>query len=490
MTVLCPLPPTLALLFNLMAFAPPSTHAQTARDEPRTMSPLRVGANHRFLVTEEGRPFFWLGDTAWRLSVLTPDEVDAYMENRVRHAFNVIQVHPGFEHPDHAGHPPFLDGDPDRPNEPFWRHIDDILAKARAHGLYVALVPMWGQEYAKVFQGDAEKARAFGRWIGRRYAAQSHIVWIASGEYDGINNFRLPIRAEQKAVVNAAAEGLRDAHHGTQLMTIHPGVVRTSSRDFHRESWLDFNMLQSGHMIDCGVYKQPENHALIAHDYRLTPTKPVLDGEPIYEDTPDGVWTVKNTDGPRADAAAVRRKAYWGVFAGGCGHTYGHNDVYPFCDPAHPRRSSKLPQGPGPHDWRTAIDAEGAAQMKHVRFLIESRPFLDSIPDPSLVVGAPTSGLDHVVASRAADGGYAMIYSPRGRPVTVALDKLSGDRLKVWWYNPRGGAAEPAGECDRLGVREFTPPTSGDGQDWVLVLDDAAKKYVAPGSHADQDDDH
>jgi len=456
--------------------------AQTDRDEVRTVSPLRVSENRRFLVTEEGRPFFWLGDTAWRLSVLAPDEVEAYLDNRARHAFNVIQVHPGFEYPDYAGNRPFLENDPDRPNEAFWAHIDDIVAKARTHGLHVALVPMWGQEYGKAFGADAERARRFGRWIGGRYAGPSHVLWVASGEYDAINGFRLPISAGQKAVINAAAEGLRDSHHGTQLMTIHPGAARTSSLDFHTDGWLDFNMLQSGHMIDCEAYWQPENHALIAHDYALQPTKPVLDGEPIYEDTPDGVWAVQNTDGLRANGAAVRRKAYWAVFAGACGHTYGHNDVYPFCDPAHPERSSRLPQGPGRHDWRTAIDAEGATQMKHVRFLMESRPLLDRLPDPSLVVGSPGGGLDHVVATRAADGTYAMVYSPRGKPVTLALDRLSGDRLSVWWYDPRTGAATPARECERHGEREFAPPTSGDGQDWVLVLDDAARDYPAPGA--------
>lgn len=442
---------------------------------------LRVSANHRFLVTEDGQPFFWLADTAWRLSVLSPDEVDVYLNNRARLAFNVIQVHPGFEHADFAGNLPFLDGDPGRPNETFWRHIDYIVAKARERGIYVALVPMWGEEYAKAFGGDAHRARAFGRWIGERYANHSHVMWIVSGEYDSINNFCLPISDEQMAVITAAAEGLVEGHHKTQLMTIHPGVGRTSTVDFHHASWLDFNMLQSAHYIDCQAYGQAENHALIGQAYGLTPTKPVLDGEPIYEDTPDAVWVVRNTDGPRADAAAMRRKAYWAVLAGACGHTYGHNDVYPFCDPSHPSRTSPLPQGPGLHDWRTAIESEGAAHMQYVRFLIESRPVLDRIPDPSLVAGTPAAGLDYVVASRSADGSYAMIYSPRGKPLTVDLDKLSGDRLTVWWYDPRSGIASPSGECVRRGQRTFTPPSSGDDQDWVLVLDDAASGYAPPG---------
>ena len=31
------------------------------------LAPLRVSDNHRFLVTTEGKPFFWLADTAWQL---------------------------------------------------------------------------------------------------------------------------------------------------------------------------------------------------------------------------------------------------------------------------------------------------------------------------------------------------------------------------------------------------------------------------------------
>jgi len=445
------------------------------------MPALRVSDNHRFLITEDGRPFFWLADTAWWIRRLTPDEADVYLAQRAEQGFNVIQVHTGFAEADFAGNIPFLEADTDRPNEAFWRNVDALVERARAHGLYIALVPMWGQEYAKAVGTDTAKARRLGRWIGGRYAGHSHVLWIVSGEYDAINGFRLPISPEQKAVLNAMAEGLREAHHGAQLMTIHPGAARTSSLDFHAEAWLDFNMLQSGHMIDCRAFGAAENYELIAHDYGLSPMKPTLDGEPIYEDTPDGVWVVKNTDGPRADAAAVRRKAWWAVFAGACGHTYGHNDVYGFCDPAHPERAQDLPQGPGRHDWRAALEAEGATQMRHVRSLMESRPFLDRIPDPSLVLGEPGTRLDHVSATRAADGSYAMVYVPRGKPVSVALTRLSADRLTAWWYDPRTGLARRVGDLEGRGSREFMPPTSGDGQDWVLVLDDAARAFGPPG---------
>jgi hypothetical protein len=200
-------------------------------------------------------------------------------------------------------------------------------------------------------------------------------------------------------------------------MTIHPGAARTSSLDFHRESWLDLNMLQSGHVADAAAFGMEENHALIAHDYTLTPTKPVLDGEPMYEDTPDAVWIRQSTEGPRAGAEVMRRKAYWAVFAGACGHTYGHNDVYGFFVPSHPEHVVALPEGPGQRGhWKVALEALGATQMKHLRALMESRPFLTRIPDQGLITPERVRGgrLTHLVYTRSREG-QAVLYVD-GRP--------------------------------------------------------------------------
>jgi hypothetical protein len=262
-------------------------------------------------------------------------------------------------------------------------------------------------------------------------------------------------------------------------MTIHPGVALTSSRDFNHAPWLDFNMLQSGHMIDNTAHGVPETHALIKRDYALTPTKPVLDGEPIYEDTPDAVWLVRNIDGPRASAEAVRRKAYWSVFAGAFGVTYGHNDVYGFFEPTFPGQILTLqsnPSGPGQRgSWKAALDAPGATQMKYLRALIESRQFVERLPDPSLVADEPRQGLDHIAATRASDGGYAMLYFPNDKPAKVALPRLAGERITARWFDPTSGRYRPiAGSTfPASDDRAFAPPgpnAAGDG-DWVLVLD-------------------
>jgi len=54
--------------------------------------------------------------------------------------------------------------------------------------------------------------------------------------------------------------------------------------------------------------------------------------------------------------------------------------------------------------------------------------------------------------------------------------------VRAWWYNPRDGTATQIGTLRNEGVRAFSPPgVPAPGNDWVLVLDDAAKELSAPG---------
>jgi hypothetical protein len=443
---------------------------------------LKVSDNGRFLVTEAGTPFFWLGDTAWWIRRIPPADVDRYLSNRARHRFNVILVHCGLEEADYAKNTPFVDKNPSTPNEPFWRNIDSIVLKAQDQGLYVALVPLWGHEYRKAFGKDALKAQQFTNWIGERYGGFTNVLWIVSGEYESIAEYARTITEEQKDIFIAAANGLRSAHEGRQLMTIHPGWF-TSSKDFHQQSWLDFNILQSGHFIDAAAYKAPDNDELISRDYALSPTKPVLEGEPIYEDTPDAVWKVKHVEGPRAGADTMRRKAYRAVFSGAFGHTYGHNDLYGFFEPKHPGHMQTLktqPRGPGQRgNWWTALDAPGGSQMKHLRALFESRPFLTRTPDAALAIEGSDRGVNRLTGTRDALGTYGMVYVPYGERFRVRLEKISGLEINAWWFDPRNGKAELIGSYKAKGERDFQPPSA---EDWVLVLDDASLSYPAPGA--------
>jgi hypothetical protein len=138
--------------------------------------------------------------------------------------------------------------------------------------------------------------------------------------------------------------------------------------------------------------------------------------------------------------------------------------------------------------WSEAIDQPGAAQMQHGRALIESRPFLTRIPDDSIIVtdrvptSVPGAGRYHFSATRDEIGSYAMVYAPAGRKFSVNMDKITGAQAKAWWFNPRDGKATAIGTFENKGQREFTPPAYGEMIDWVLVLDDVAKNYPAPGA--------
>ncbi|MDD4426767.1 MAG: putative collagen-binding domain-containing protein, partial [Mariniphaga sp.] len=62
------------------------------------------------------------------------------------------------------------------------------------------------------------------------------------------------------------------------------------------------------------------------------------------------------------------------------------------------------------------------------------------------------------------------------------MDVIKGDDVIAWWYNPRNGEATKIGLFPNTGSKEFCPPEKGEVLDWVLVLDDASKKYPEPGS--------
>jgi hypothetical protein len=106
-----------------------------------------------------------------------------------------------------------------------------------------------------------------------------------------------------------------------------------------------------------------------------------------------------------------------------------------------------------------------------------ARPLLDRIPDQSLVVENNLSAAERIQATRGSD--YAFVYSVVGKPFTVNPGKISGRTITATWFDPRTGKTQSAGTFNNQQPKQFSPPSKGYGQDWVLVLDDAAKNYPA-----------
>ncbi len=438
---------------------------------------LKVSENQRFLVTETGAPFFWLGDTAWELfHRLNREDANLYLTNRAALRFTVVQAVvlaelDGLNDPNPYGHRPLVDLDPTRPNEAYFEHVDWIVRRANELGIYVGMLPTWGDKWNKKWGAgpeifNARNAEAYGEWLGRRYR-DAGIVWILGGDRPVDND-------AQKEINRAMARGVRRGDGGEHLITWHPTGGSSSSQHFHGDEWLDFNMRQNGHATEfTGRYDQTRV------DYDRTPVKPVLDGEPIYEDHPVSFDAKKFGHSIAAD---VRRPLYWDLFTGAFGHTYGHHSVWQMWSEAkNPVNNPLMP-------WSQAIHQPGAAQMQHARALLESRPFLTRIPDPELVVtdrvptSVPGAGRYHFAATRDAAGTCAMVYVPVGRSFSVRLNKLTGSQVRAWWFDPRTGTASSGGTFPNRGERQFTPPDVGEHLDWVLVLDDLSKAYPVPGT--------
>jgi len=116
--------------------------------------------------------------------------------------------------------------------------------------------------------------------------------------------------------------------------------------------------------------------------------------------------------------------------------------------------------------------------MTHVRTLMESRPFLDRIPDQSLLKSETYSEGNRIQATRGKD--YFFVYTTSGWPFTLYMGKISGDQVKGYWYDPHDGSSKEIGTLANTQTHEFTPPAQGLGRDWVLILDDASKNFKKP----------
>ncbi|MCB0837186.1 MAG: glycoside hydrolase family 140 protein [Bacteroidetes bacterium] len=445
-------------------------------NQTSTLPRLKVSDNHRFLVTEDGKPFFYLGDTAWELfHRCNREEADMYLRKRAEQGFNVVQAVAlaeldGLNTPNPYGATPLTDNDPTKPNEKYFQHVDYIIQRAALHGIYIALLPTWGDKLYKHSWGTGpeiftpENAQIFGKWIGTRYKNQTNIIWVLGGDRNPRPD------TDDIEVWRQMAAGIAEGVGGQDkaLMTFHPQPARPggSSNWFHQDEWLDFNMHQTGHCANQPTYE------LIKNDYNLLPVKPTLDGEPLYEDHPN-CFNAKELGHSLPED--FRRIMYWNVFAGGFGQTYGCHDVWQMYT------NDKTPVNQPLRPWPKALDLPGGNQVKHLKNLMLSRPFLSRVPAPSMVLTAQTHDHTYTIATRDQSGAYAMIYFPTGQPAEIDLRTLTGSRLKPWWYDPRTGNAIAGENFSKEDSRTFTPPTSGKGNDWVLVIDDSQKEFGKPG---------
>lgn len=433
---------------------------------------LKISPNGRFFTESNSKPFFWLGDTGWLLfKKCSREETIKYLDTRQKQGFNVIQVmvlHDLKNTKNFYGDEALDKTDVSKPlitqgkkfensdEYDYWDHVEWVIDEAAKRNIYMALVPVWGSNIKGDLVNESQ-AKIYAEFLANRFKNKPNIIWLNGGDLRG---------DDHQNIWNIIGNTLwqNDKNH---LIGFHPRGRTMSSEWFHNENWLDFNMFQSGHRNYAQDNSPGEHHfgednwKYVEIEYNLKPIKPTLDGEPSYENIPQGLHDPKQTRWTDAD---VRRYAYWSIFAGGAGFTYGENSMIQFY-----KKGDQNPAYGAEIDWREAVNANGANQMQFLKKLMLSKPFFDRIPAQEIVINQGEK-YNYIVATKGKN--YAFLYTYTGRNIEVKLGFLQGKSVKCSWFNPRNGKYISIGKIANQGVKSFNPPSEEKaGNDWVLVME-------------------
>jgi hypothetical protein len=394
---------------------------------------LRVSENGRYFVDQKGVPIFWMGTTQWPLvRDHTLEEATLILDRIASIGFAVAGVmilgsssQEGGIRANVHGEKPWIHDNPLAPNEGYFEHVDAVVEVARQKNVIISMI-LYHQRWREYI--TLENARAWARWVARRYRDVPTIMWSLVPE----------AKPEFVPVLRELAAGLREGDGGSHLITAHPDPGPFSSSFCQAEPWLDFNSIQTWTWVEA-IYP------LVTEDYSLAPVKPVLMTEGAYEKGSEYDFEVT--------PLWVRRQAYYSYLAG-AHHTYGHNDSW-----------RALP------NWREALDAPGAIQLGLLKRIFQEREeWWGLVPDQSLFAsGGQIEGRVLTLAARHKDGKWAMVYCAAATSFAIDMSKLAGTEAEACWIDPRSAESVAIGRVAKGGEQAFSTPEGWE--DALLVLE-------------------
>lgn len=455
---------------------------------PTFSQPLKVHPNKHFLTTTDDKPFFWMADTGWELfHRLDREECSNYLKTRKAQGFNIIQAVVLFElealeTPNAYGDFPLIGEDISQPaltkgNDPeadeeydYWDHVKYIVEMAAMNDMIVGLLPCWGEYVTPRFRdrviSTIEEGYAYGHFIGdwlKDY--NDHIIWILGGDRlpdeqpDGVEIWRAMAEGITDAVTGDAAKMNGQSEYAKTFMTFH--CFATSSLWFSEDAWID--------MHTWGSYHGEKNFERAFYqgwkDWKLENHLPFVNSEPAYENHPVNYDYLKAEKGFFTDVD-VRQIAYWSVFAGAAGHTYGANGVWQM----YKKQNTKLPETPFKlEEWSEAVMLPGAQQLIHLKELMLSLDYYNRKPDQDILAQNLHDPPGRLVAC--SGNNYSLVYTPTGKEVWIDSGKLGFKEFDSQWYNPREGTYSKAVYRQNEKLLIFDAPGETQrGNDWVLIL--------------------
>lgn len=429
---------------------------------------IKISSDKRHLIRKDGKPFFWLGDTAWELfHRLNREESVAYLQNRAAKGFTMIQAVvlaelDGLNTPNAYGYKPLINNDPAKPNEAYFKQVDFVVDQAEKLGLIIAMLPSWGDKWNKKWGIGPEiftpaNAAVYGEWLGRRYKNKP-LIWVMGGDRD-------PEEPEDYAIIRSMAAGLKKGDNGNHLFTFHPQGGKSSFDFFENDSWIDIDMSQTGHAVAAPNYK------FNIKARGLSRARPHVDGEPRYEDHPN---QFNPEEKGWMDDFDTREAAYWNMLSGGAGHTYGNHNIWQlYTEKRQPITFART-------NWHIALNHPGSYQVGWMRKMFEKRNWQLLEPNQTVITNENPEGAAYKVASVSKNNDFMIVYIPYGTKTAISTSVIKGKKLAAWWFNPRDGKTIAIPVFENTGTKEFTPSSIGRGSDWILIIDDTSKNYPDP----------
>jgi hypothetical protein len=425
---------------------------------------LKISANKRYLVDAvTGEPVFLLATTAWNINALTYADIDALVQSTAKNGFNCIMFaldfYPQADQPNIYGQKAFTGADKTELNPAYFTYCDYIMKKCTQSGIYPMIYTMWsGKTTGMMNSYNPDQLYTLGKRIALKYKNYKNAIFVAGGESS-------PPYIDT-ARVNAMGRGLKDGCGSNNLVSVHPCSPHSSSEFYAAAPWLDFYMIQGKSNISGVTYDFTK---LMDKDLARTPVKPTWLVEHRYE------------SGVNENAVIQRRTLYLSVFTGGFGYAYGHNALWQMTPHTAQQWMLKSWKA-GVPDWKQALNTPAQQQLQHIKALLYAYPYLQRRPDQSLLLSPKADSITNMVKIlRDGEPGknnatYLMAYVSSPQAVTINTDVIAAKKINAYWFNPRTGLAEViAKQFENTGTYQVNKDTRE--LDWVLVVDDAAKKY-------------
>ena len=467
----------------------------------------------RYLVHDDGAPFYWLGDTAWNASIRAVSappggtaEWEQYLTDRRAKGFTVIQMALPVDYMDNKSggaqpqdfqtprQTPFtqlnltgrncttaIPNPCSQWNPAYWQNFEQKVRAANGQGLVVLIVGLGERiieslnPYPTNTDLQVNVRNVVARLGGEFVVYSPGFDRMPSGSTctTSANDMTCRIKVVGQEVKNTSSRHLVGNHFAGSMDV-------TLEDPFINEPWLDLQLVQSG--SGCQASSEAQQTTLITNRARTMPLhlwnlttsggahKPVVNVETIYDGAACGPNSQVQTTG-NFTAYRARQTGYLSATSGSFGYSFGVIGVFDW--------------GLSGTTWPTGVARPSSGQMQTLCRAFRSLPaWQQLVPDQSLIVNnnvpgssPPTPLPDELlmVLARDVNNQFAVAYLPNN--AAIKIETAGFANFAGWtkeWIDPRSGAITPA-TCLKQGVsttyrcdRPTTPPPAGETADWVL----------------------